>query len=295
MGRDPVANMPRRVKKSHVFATKSRPKRSDTAAKQKRHLPFNTPSTLEVSLDRDEPKEFPDSGISRRASSELSSRDGLLPEISTMATTPSMSVQPSTVFTASNSGCIVSKSQMYGATHYSYSGCASDQSAVLEHESCPYEPDPATSEIQDVTKHAAGNLDKLGFSKFLIQRMSDNKRATSKLPRPSSTHRTTSAFRSLGPSIMFSSLFDSRADLVPTPTPSTRQFTTAQPENQKVEQVPAYGTTTHAAWFSSPANKVVRGVPMGISRSVAELQRIARPTTSVLDLEASAVTLLVNE
>jgi len=99
--------------------------------------------------------------------------------------------------------------------------------------------------------------------------------------------RTISPFKSLGPSIIFNSLFGGGDDLVSTPIPSSRQPPTARPAKSEIEQVPAYATTTHAAWFSSPANKVVRGVPMGISRSVAELQRIVRPTNPVLDLETS--------
>lgn len=45
------------------------------------------------------------------------------------------------------------------------------------------------------------------------------------------------------------------------------------------EQVPAYATRSHAAWFSNPANKIVRGVQLGIPRTVAELQRISRVRT----------------
>jgi len=287
--------MPRRVKKSHVFATKSRPKRSNTALKQKRHLPSNTPPTLEPSFDTEEPKESSESGRSSTACSEVSSRDGLFPDSSTMATTPSMSVELPKVSAVSSSQCIVSKNAFCSTACPSSSGCASDVPAVPEHESHPHEPEAATSESENVTEHAAENSDKRKLSKPPIHRLGDNKHTTLEPMNPSSMRRTRSTFKSLGPSIIFNSLFGGRDDLVSTPIPSSRQPPAAKPAKSEVEQVPAYATTTHAAWFSSPANKIVRGVPMGISRSVAELQRIVRPTTPVLDLETSVSALSAHQ
>jgi len=287
--------MPRRVKRSHVFATKSRPKRSNTALKQKPHLPSNTPPTLEPSLDTEEPKESSESGRSSTACSEVSSRDGLFPESSTMATTPSMSVELPKVSAVSNSQCIVSKSALCSTACPSSSGCASDIPAVAEHESRPRESEAATSEIENVTEHAAENSDKRKLSKPTIDRLGDNKHTTLEPMNPSSMRRTRSTFKSLGPSIIFNSLFGGGNDLPSTPIPSSRQLPVARPAKSEVGQVPAYATTTHAAWFSSPANKIVCGVPMGVQRSIAELQRISQPTTAVLDLETSVSALSAHQ
>jgi hypothetical protein len=53
------------------------------------------------------------------------------------------------------------------------------------------------------------------------------------------------------------------------------------------EQVPAYATRSHAAWFSNPANKIVRGVYMGTPRTVTELQRISRVRTVTPNLNST--------
>ncbi|KAI4686808.1 hypothetical protein J4E81_008469 [Alternaria sp. BMP 2799] len=167
--------------------------------------------------------------------------------------------------------------------------------AVSEHESRPHEPETATSDIKDFTEHAAENLDKRKLSKTPIGHISDNHHTTLEPMNPSSMRRTRSTFKSLGPSIIFNSLFGGGDDLVSTPIPSSRQPLAARPAESEVEQVPAYATTTHAAWFSSPANKIVRGVPMGVQRSIAELQRISRPTTAALDLETSVSALSAHQ
>jgi hypothetical protein len=87
---------------------------------------------------------------------------------------------------------------------------------------------------------------------------------------------------------MFGSLFDVKDGIMPTSVPPIQQLSPrVRPAPPEAEQVPAYATTTHAAWFSNPANKHVRGVPMGVSRSVTELQRIGRTAIPALDIETA--------
>jgi hypothetical protein len=88
---------------------------------------------------------------------------------------------------------------------------------------------------------------------------------------------------------MFSSLFDVKNEIEPTINPSFQQlltrFETAHWE--QAEQVPAYATVSHATWFNNPANKLVRGVSMGVSRSAAELQRVGQAGAPMLDAKTS--------
>jgi hypothetical protein len=122
----------------------------------------------------------------------------------------------------------------------------------------------------------AEQLDERNFATFLDYHINYNMHDVTDLPRQVFTGHFLSSLQSLGPSIMFSSLFDVKDKIEPTIDPSFQQhltrFETAHWE--QAEQVPAYATISHAAWFSNPANKLVRGVTMGISRSAAELQRI---------------------
>jgi hypothetical protein len=98
---------------------------------------------------------------------------------------------------------------------------------------------------------------------------------------------------SIGPSIMFSSLFGVRDDVVPATVPSVQQRSTRARHVHwdQPEQVPAYDISSHAAWFSNPVNELVRGVPMGISRTVAELQFNRRTATPVVDVASAENTM----